>query len=393
MMSIATFDLTAKLNFLMMRLASFMTSRTCALVLVLPWTLAAAGPKNAPAPAAGVKTPGVLIPFAKLKTEAELPLGSAPAGFHFSGDTVVIAESAGAVRRFDAKTNKPYNPSRDAADVTHACGGLAGGFSSLWTATCGDKPALAKIDQPEPSGPARRAPRPEAANAKPEAANAKPEDSPEPPFRAKPSVLAALETPPAATAAIAASQDSIWLLADNRTSLHRIDPATSTPVASIRLPAACGAILFAENALWAVCPNEPKLLRIDPRTNLIDKRIDVPAEPVALAAGEGSIWVFCRKEGKVARIDPKTNKSTAAIELGLPGVAGALAFGEGYLWASAPGYPVMRIAPATDQVVQQFHGPGGGQIAVGAGSVWVGAGDSKTVLRLDPKRIIATLAE
>jgi hypothetical protein len=53
----------------------------------------------------------------------------------------------------------------------------------------------------------------------------------------------------------------------------------------------------------------------------------------------------------------------------------------------------MCIAPGSDKVVQQFHGDGGGIVHFGLGSVWVSAPKSKTVLRFDPKRILATLAD
>ena len=409
------------------------------------------------APAGGVKTPGVLIPATLLKADATFDLASPPTGAHF-GDAVSLADASG-LRRFDAKTNKAFEPSRDVKELAKACGGIVNAFASLWTATCG-APALAKLELPPAgrgSGGRRGGPPPakEAANdgatvavkdgakvavkdgaqevakesnggaasqgaaALPKDASAQPEPAqapqsgqpkaalgpaanasgapkaelPKPMPPAKPPVLTPLEASPTAGAALAASDDSLWLLADGKTSLQRIDPETSAILAGIRLPSACTAILFAESALWVVCPSEAKLLRIDPRTNLVEKRIEVPAEPIALAAGEGSIWVLSRKEGKVARIDPKTNKSTATIDLGIPNSEGALAFGEGSLWASAPGFPVMRIAPATDKVVQQFHGEGGGWVAFGAGSVWVGSAKGSSVQRYDPKRIQATLPE
>ena len=62
-------------------------------------------------------------------------------------------------------------------------------------------------------------------------------------------------------------------------------------------------------------------------------------------AGESSVWVLCEKEGKVERIDPKTNKVTKTIELGAPAGGGAMAFGEGSLWVSMPGFPITRIDP------------------------------------------------
>jgi hypothetical protein len=390
-----------------------------AISLLATWVLAKDPPKKSAAPAGGVKTPGVLIPFANLKSEADLTLASPPVGFVFD-EAVSVADSTG-LRRFDAKTNQPFEPSRDVKEIGKPCGGVASGLSYLWLPTC-DKVALAKLEAPAPArgGRGRRpdGPKPDAAKpdeTKPNAAKSnetkqnetKPEAAakPEPPKPALPKpdfaktkppappAFIALETAPLARQAVAVSEDSVWLLADGKTSLQRIDPQQNAVVADIRLPASCAAILFAENAVWVACPTETKVLRIDPRTNLVDKRIEVAAQPVALAAGEGAIWVLGKKEGKISRVDPKTNKVTATVELGIANVDGTLAFGDGYLWASAPGFPVMRIAPATDKVVQQFHGEGGGIVAFGAGSVWVGSEKSSVLRRFDPKRIQATLAE
>ena len=358
-------------------------------------------------PAAGIKTPGVLIPFANLKSEATITLSSPPAGLLFN-DSIVLLDSAG-IHSFDPKTNQAYDPARTTKGIEKPCGGLTSAFNFLWTLSCG-KPALVKVELRAPRGGGgarggRATGAPVAANAakgppdglkseslqpdapKPEAAKT------EPPKPLAPPVFIETAGPSPARVAVTSSADSIWLLADNRTALQRIDPQENTIAAEVRLPAACSQILFAENSLWVTCPTENRLLRIDPRTNLVDKRIDVTPQPVAVAFGEGSIWVLSRKEGKIARIDPKTNRVTATIDLGITSVDGTLAFGEGSLWASAPGYPVMRIAPATDKVVQQFHGEGGGIIHFGLGSVWVSSSNSTSVTRFDPKRITATLSE
>jgi streptogramin lyase len=151
--------------------------------------------------------------------------------------------------------------------------------------------------------------------------------------------------------------------------------------------------LFAENALWVTCPKESKVFRVDPNTNVVVNRIEVPAQPVSLAFGETSVWVLCKTDGKVVRIDPKTNKTGATVELKTPGLPGEIAFGEGFLWASSPGFPMMRIDPGTDKVVQQFVGEGGGQLSFAGGSVWAFNLKANTLSRFDPKRIKATLAE
>jgi streptogramin lyase len=73
----------------------------------------------------------------------------------------------------------------------------------------------------------------------------------------------------------------------------------------------------------------------------------------------------------------------------MPVVGGQIAVGEGSVWISAPGLPLARIDPRTNQVAQIFTGVGGGLVFVAEGAIWIGA-DAKTIWRLDPKRIEAT---
>jgi virginiamycin B lyase len=312
-----------------------------------------AAPKDAKKkPTVGVQTPGVQIPFASLKSDAEIKLEAAPTGAAFTTEAFIAAGAI--VQRVDAKTNKPGDK---IAGLDNACGGLLNALSSLWTVNCGTK-TLAKLD----------------------AKAAK--------------VTATIEAGAVvAPTALAASADSVWLLADDKTTLIRIDPKNNTPVAEVRLPTACTSVLSAESSLWVTCPSVDKVLRINPQTNLVEKRIDVPGQPIAVTFGEASIWVLAKKEGKVAQIDPKTNKVTATIDLAIPNANGSIVFGDGSVWASAPGFPVMRIHPGTAKLVQQFAGEGGGMIYSGLGAVWVTNPTAKTITRFDPKRIVATLAD
>ena len=353
----------------------------------------------------GVKTPGVQIPYASLKSDADIVLDSPVTGLAFT-DAAWMG-NASAIHKIDAKTNKPPEPAVN-IPAEKVCGGMVNAFAHLWVAACGSK-SLLKVDVPAPPappggrggrGPASPdgpppGPKPEKAEAAAAPAPEAPKPAPAKPA-GPPKIAATLAgVSPAASSAMAASDDSIWLLADNKTALQRIDPKENQIVAEMRLPGGCSSILYAETALWVTCPGEPKLLRIDPRTNLVDKRIDVPAEPVALAAGDGSVWVLCRKEGKVVRIDPKTNKVSATVELAVPGASGTMAFGEGSLWVSIPGFPLARIGTTAEKekVLQQFTGEGGGLVQFGLNSLWLTSAGSNTVVRFDPKRVIATLAE
>lgn len=323
-------------------------------LLLLPATEAATKEKPAAPPKTGVKTPGVQIPFANLKSEAQIPVAGLSGVPVMTMMAFAPQKSTGALLRIDAKTNKPGEA---ISGLDQPCGQMVSAFRSLWVPGCGKK-GLQRVD----------------------ARSGK--------------VSATVQTGLAGEGVIvAASEDSVWVLADARTNLVRIDPEGNQVVSELRLPVGCSAVLSAESAVWIACPQQGKVLRLDPKTEVITNRIETAAGPVALASGAGSIWVLCKNEGKISRIDPKTNKVSATVETGVPNAEGSLEFGEGSVWASVPGFPVMRINPETDKVVQQFTGEGGGLLRFGLGSIWLADVKGGQLLRFDPKRIVATLAE
>jgi len=310
-------------------------------------------PKKASTPPkSGIQTPGVQIPFAKLKPEAEFEVSAQPEWLFFS--SVTFAPGKDTIDRIDPKTNKKMEP---LTGVSKPCGGMASAFGSLWAPACGAG-SLARIDAKS--------------------------------FKVTNSIATGVST---ALEVISATTDSIWLLTDDKTTLARIDPDQNTVVAEIRIPAGCRSLTFGEKALWLACPNENKILRIDPATNLVEKSIEVSSQPEALAAGGGSIWALCRKDGKIDRIDPKTNKVSKSIELKVPNADGALSFGEGFLWVTQTGFPLTRIDITSETVAQQFPGEGGGALAVSPGTIWLGNVKQSTVWRIDPKRVLATLPD
>jgi len=309
---------------------------------------------KAPAPAArqGIKTPGVQIPFSSLKAEATFQTPDKPAWMFFS--TTVFVPAKDHLDRIDIKTNKLIDP---VAGVSKPCGGMVSAFNSLWAPSCGGN-SLVRIDPKT--------------------------------FKVTANVLSGAAD---ITGTIAADADSIWLLTDTKETLSRIDPDQNAVVGEMRIPAGCGGLTFAETALWLACPNENKVYRINPATNQVEKTIEVSARPQAIAAGENSIWVLCEKDGKIDRIDPKTNKVSKSIELKVPDARGRIAFGEGALWVTMAGFPLTRVDPTSESVAQQFYGEGGGAILISPGAIWLSSLNDGTLLRIDPKRVLATLAE
>ena len=135
------------------------------------------------------------------------------------------------------------------------------------------------------------------------------------------------------------------------------------------------------------------LTRVNARTHVIEATIPVGPKPRFLTVGEGAVWTLNQGDGSISRVDPKTNKVVATIEAGVPGGGGEISAGEGSVWVTTFEYPITRIDPSTNKVAQQFFGEGGDSIRVGLGWVWLTNIRAGTVWRLDPKRILATLAE
>jgi virginiamycin B lyase len=307
------------------------------------------------APANGIKIPGIQIPFTSLK--ADMDWDAAGVEWIAAPNAVLVPDpSKDGLTRIDARA-KEKKAGEAVAGVKKACGGLVSAFGSLWTGSCADG-GLARID----------------------------------PRASKVTASVASGMGPARIA-IAATDDSVWALTDTRGTVSRIDPEQNEVVAEFRVFADCRSLTFGETALWLACPAENKVLRIDPKTNVVEKSIDVMGRPEALAIGESSVWVLTAKDGKVERIDPKTNKITKTIETGAPAAGGTISFGEGSVWVSTAAFPLTRIDPTSEKVAQQFWGAGGGVVQAGAGSVWLAGKDTGKLLRFDPKRIAATLAE
>src|SRR5580704_408583 len=321
--------------------------------LLLAFAMLVSGQEKPPVKP-GVKTPGVQIPMAALKPEAIYDIPGSP-DWIAVGDAVWISNKPkNSIARIDPKTNKVA----ETITVGKApCSGLAIGFDSLWVPNCGDQTVSRvdlktnKITATFPIGIAN------------------------------------------SEGGLAASPDSVWMLTDKNGTLARIDPATNKVVAEVYVARGSYMAAFGEGAVWVTSTDGNLVSRVDPNTNLVTDSIPVGKAPRFLAVGEGAVWTLNQGDGTVTRIDFKTNKVVATIEVGVPGEGGDIATGEGSVWVTSFGFPISRIDPATNKVVQQFVGKGGDALRVGLGSVWLSNYEAGTVWRIDPKRIQATQPE
>jgi YVTN family beta-propeller protein len=321
----------------------------------------------------GVKTPGVKIPIERLKPDAVFAVPGAPDWIAvYSGPTPT---RTGVGPEYSTPgvwiSNKPkdavvrLNPGTNTVAATvsvgkRPCSGLTVGFGSLWVPNCGDS-TIARVDLKTGE------------------------------------VTATVKTTIGnSEGSIASGAGSIWMMTDAKGTLARFDPDTNKVVAEIYVPSGSFGLAFgggADEALWVTSTEHDSVSRIDPHTNLIVETIKVGKAPRFIATGEGGVWTLNQGDGSVSRIDPKTNKVVATVEVGVPGGGGDIAAGEGSVWVTSFDFPLSRIDPSTNTVVQQFVGKGGDAVRTGLGSVWLCNLAAGIVWRLDPRRVQATLPD
>jgi virginiamycin B lyase len=301
------------------------------IALVMPWICAAQANDGFPKKT-GVLDAGVQRPMSELSPDAEFPVSGHPDWLAVTEDAVwVTSSSANHVVRLDATTNKP-----DAViTLEKPCSGLAVGFGSLWIPSCGSHDLV----------------------------------------RADPktgAIQATIPAPPAdSEGGITTGAGSVWLVTSASSELDRIDAVTNTIVARIQLPRGSFNPIFAGDSVWVASNEGNALVRVDPSTNKVTGSTPIGSKPRFLTVGEGSVWVLNQGDGTISRVDAATGKLLVTIPAGIPGLGGEIAFGGGSVWATVFGFPITRIDPSMNKVVQQWVGKGGDSIRYAHGAVWL----------------------
>jgi virginiamycin B lyase len=297
----------------------------------------------------GVTTPGVQIPLAKLVIEAKFDLGGSPDWIAIDKDIWVSNQPKNNVSRLNGKSKTVL---QTITGFSKPCSGLAIGFGSLWVPNCGSQ-SLSRVD------------------------------------------LNTGEVSKTIAVGVADSEGglstgagSVWLLTDKKSTLARIDPKTNSVVSTLALPEGCYNTAFGFASVWISCTKQNTVVRVDPKNNAILATIPVGPKPRFLTVGEGAVWTLNQGDGTITRINPSDDKVAATIAVGIPGGGGDISAGEGSVWATSFGFPLSRINPLTNQVVQQFVGVGGDAIRAGNGQVWLSNYKSGIEWKLDPRTIV-----
>jgi virginiamycin B lyase len=190
---------------------------------------------------------------------------------------------------------------------------------------------------------------------------------------------------PSGELSLAVGAGSVWLLTDEGGVLSRVDPQTNQVTERIKVAPYSYAAVFGFGSVWITNTGKTTsasgfVQQIDPSTNRVVATIPVGPAPRFLAAGEGGVWTLNQGDGSVSRIDPSSNKVVATIPAGAEGPGGDIATGAGAVWVRATKVLLSVIRPETNRIVERFGPPAGsGAVRVAGKFIWLTAHDIKTV--------------
>lgn len=185
---------------------------------------------------------------------------------------------------------------------------------------------------------------------------------------------------------VTAGAGAVWVLADAAGVLARVDPATNRVAARIAVRPYSHCAAFGFGAVWTASSaggrpgGEGAVQRIDPATDAVVATVPVGRGARFLAAGAGGVWTLDQGDGTVSRVDPATNTRAATVQAGVPGPGGDIATGAGRVWVRAGRVALSVVDPASNHVVARYGPPcGSGAVRASERVVWVTAHDVRKV--------------
>jgi DNA-binding SARP family transcriptional activator/DNA-binding beta-propeller fold protein YncE len=220
------------------------------------------------------------------------------------------------------------------------------------------------------------------------------DDAPPAPFWRTATALAAALALAAAVAGVLvfrAGDPAVTRLEPNSVGL--IDPVQNALVAQTRVGIRPTKVAATGRAVWVVNDDDRTLSEVDPDGPTVRGTTPVARTMSSLATAGARVWLVVSEQGSstLERIDPtfdvvaaKRRLGRVARFVGLAPVVGAVAVGDGSLWAGSSYGDVIRVDPVSLRPKAKVTTEGGTRgLAVTADAVWAIAGDG-VVVRIDP---------
>lgn len=168
---------------------------------------------------------------------------------------------------------------------------------------------------------------------------------------------------------IGASFGSGW--ACKRSDVVRIDPATRKVVATLPVhkQAAQGHLVGGYDRLWVLVGDGSTLVGIDPATNEVATEVELGARCVDVALAADAVWLPCLVDDRVLKVDPAS--AEVVLDLDVPNPM-SIAADDDEVWVGTAGSTV-QVDPADGTVLREVEAGTGaeGRISLSEDSVWV----------------------
>ena len=195
--------------------------------------------------------------------------------------------------------------------------------------------------------------------------------------------------------AFAFAGGSIWLTTDTMSNLTRADVTGGRASLTVRVAPHSYTVVSGGDALWVVSTGgrgatAGLVQRVDVRTGRVVARVNVGPGARFAAFGEGALWTMNTGDSTVSRVDARSNREVARIKLGDGAGGGDIAVGAGRVWVRSYQILLAEIDPATNRVVARYREPSGttfgaygsGAVRVLGRSVWLSAHDVDSLWRV-----------
>jgi streptogramin lyase len=185
---------------------------------------------------------------------------------------------------------------------------------------------------------------------------------------------------------VGAGEGAVWLVTDGPACsgcrVARVNPRTMKTTGRVPVKQGAATVRTGEGSVWVGNPAHNVVQQIDPSTLKVTRTIKAGHTPRFLDVGEGAVWILNQSDGTVTRIDP-VNGTTTSMDAGVVGEGGDLTVGAGSVWARGTDKLLTRIDPGKNAVSERYGPPSGsGAVIINDGTAWISAHDFTTVWRL-----------
>jgi virginiamycin B lyase len=156
---------------------------------------------------------------------------------------------------------------------------------------------------------------------------------------------------------LSATGGFIWLLSDSTGVLSKVDPRRNSIVKQIAVQPFSYGSCSGFGAIWISNYRNNSVQSISLVTDTVSATIAVGKHPRFITAGENGVWTLNQGDGTVSRIDPLSKKMVAGIDVAAKGGGGDIAAGAGKIWvvSTNPQRPVQLIDPRTNSVQKIYR--------------------------------------